>query len=466
MADEMEREKARQRVTDAMVRKAKAGQVTGGRCFGYDNVRIDASSVVRRVNAAEAAVVRQIFTLSAQGSGLKQIAHRLNEAGALAPCAQQARPAGWAPSSVREILYRELYRGRIVWNRTRKRDAWGRKAQTARPEAEWITTDMPAIRIVSEEQWRATHVRLGARRALYAPEAVGDAGGFAGRKTGGGIKYLLSRLARCGVCGSGFAMRSRSHGATRNYRYGCVCNWNRGRRACANNREVPLTTADATVIGALEADLLRPAVIDAAIERVIAACETADDVTERRRALDREIARLDRELENLVAAVAVGGDAPRLMAGMRDRETRKVEAEAERDGLAHAPASVLNATEIRRRLRAKVADCRALLAGDVAGARRLLELLLDGFIVFTPAKNRSGFDAYQVRIPLRLDRVFDAVICQDVWRPRADPRCIGDGWSSWCFARRNVQLGLVLASPTGEADVWQTPVKAPVLRVA
>ena len=34
-ADELEREKARQRVTDAMTRKARAGHVTGGQCFGY-----------------------------------------------------------------------------------------------------------------------------------------------------------------------------------------------------------------------------------------------------------------------------------------------------------------------------------------------------------------------------------------------------------------------------------------------
>src|SRR5204863_427960 len=39
-ADELEREKARQRVTDAMQRKARAGHVTGGRCFGYQNVEI------------------------------------------------------------------------------------------------------------------------------------------------------------------------------------------------------------------------------------------------------------------------------------------------------------------------------------------------------------------------------------------------------------------------------------------
>ena len=39
MADEMERERARQRTYDAMVQKARAGHVTGGVVFGYDNVR-------------------------------------------------------------------------------------------------------------------------------------------------------------------------------------------------------------------------------------------------------------------------------------------------------------------------------------------------------------------------------------------------------------------------------------------
>src|SRR5580765_6829557 len=39
-ADEMERDKARQRTADAMLRKALAGHVTGGRTFGYDNVDV------------------------------------------------------------------------------------------------------------------------------------------------------------------------------------------------------------------------------------------------------------------------------------------------------------------------------------------------------------------------------------------------------------------------------------------
>ena len=53
-----------------MVRKAKAGHVTGGRVFGYDNVRTEAGHVERRVNEAEADVVRRIFHFSAEGHGL------------------------------------------------------------------------------------------------------------------------------------------------------------------------------------------------------------------------------------------------------------------------------------------------------------------------------------------------------------------------------------------------------------
>jgi site-specific DNA recombinase len=115
-ADELEREKARQRTADAMMRRAKAGYVTGGRCFGYDNVEILGaggvrSHVERRINEDEAAVVRRIFELATAGAGLARIARTLNAKAALAPRSQRGRPVGWAMSSVREVLFRDLYRG-------------------------------------------------------------------------------------------------------------------------------------------------------------------------------------------------------------------------------------------------------------------------------------------------------------------------------------------------------------------
>ena len=76
-ADELEREKARQRTYDAMRRKAEAGQVTGGRVFGYDNVRVAGAGVRREINETEAAVVRRIFELCVHGHGQSRIAKAL-----------------------------------------------------------------------------------------------------------------------------------------------------------------------------------------------------------------------------------------------------------------------------------------------------------------------------------------------------------------------------------------------------
>ena len=102
-ADELEREKARQRTYDAMRGKALAGHVTGGRLFGYDNVRTDGGPVVRIINEAEASVVRLIFELCAEGYGQSRIAKRLNEDGAVSPRPQQGRrlPPGPRPRSTK-----------------------------------------------------------------------------------------------------------------------------------------------------------------------------------------------------------------------------------------------------------------------------------------------------------------------------------------------------------------------------
>src|SRR5262249_58293242 len=86
-ADELEREKARQRTYDTMVRRAQQRHVTGGRVFGYANVEIQLpdgrrSHVERRINETEAAVVRRVFELCAQGRGKVTVAKLLNAAGA------------------------------------------------------------------------------------------------------------------------------------------------------------------------------------------------------------------------------------------------------------------------------------------------------------------------------------------------------------------------------------------------
>ena len=67
-----------------MLRKARAGHVTGGRVFGYVNVDVIGpegrrSYVERRINDDEAAVVPRIFRMCADGAGLTRITKILND---------------------------------------------------------------------------------------------------------------------------------------------------------------------------------------------------------------------------------------------------------------------------------------------------------------------------------------------------------------------------------------------------
>jgi site-specific DNA recombinase len=199
-ADELERQKAGLRVYDAMRRKAAAGQVTGGRVFGYDNLEVlgangERSHVERRINEAEAAVIRRMFELCAAGAGLTRITKTLNAEGVPAPRPQLGRPHAWATSSVRAVLRRPLYKGEVVWNRTRKRDRWGQHRQHARPEAEWMRTPAPALRIVSEDLWARAHAEL-AGRAKRSTRAAAVATGHRGTCSPG------SRAARSAAAGS------------------------------------------------------------------------------------------------------------------------------------------------------------------------------------------------------------------------------------------------------------------------
>ena len=93
--------------------------------------------VERVIEPAEADVVRRIFGLAAQGLGFKRIAATLNGERALAPAPRRTgRPRGWAPSSIREILNRELYRGVAVWNRRQKIVRSGSRKLRARASGE------------------------------------------------------------------------------------------------------------------------------------------------------------------------------------------------------------------------------------------------------------------------------------------------------------------------------------------
>ena len=116
-------------------------------------------------------------------------------------------------------------------------------------------------------------------------------------------------------------VRSRRHGTGSQHYYGCAWHQERG-PVCANGRDVPMFDADAIVIEALLEDVLSPDMLrDAVAEAVALVCGPARDPTPTR-SIQREIAKLERERQNYIAAIGAGGQLAGLLDALRDREQR------------------------------------------------------------------------------------------------------------------------------------------------
>jgi site-specific DNA recombinase len=433
-ADELEREKARQRTADALHRKATAGHVTGGRVFGYDNVEVTSQEgkrerVERRVNEAEAVIVRRIFALCAAGKGFDTIAKMLNGERALAPTPRRKeRPQWWAASSVRELLHRPLYRGEIVWNKTKKRDRWGRKTYTARPESEWVRREAPELRIVSEELWTDAHARLEKLRALYLRANDGKLHGRP--ENGTESKYLFTGLLTCGSCGGPMVVvsRARSKWATmspRQFAYACWYNRSRGESKCKNNLWAPMDIADEAVISSLEKRLLHPAVVRRTFEKAVAALQPSQDATEATaKRLRVETAQVEKELTNLTQAIALGGELGALVAKVKERERQRASLQAELTALENLrSAGAVDAEQLSADVSERLTDWHGALRREPPVARQILRKVLNGRLVFDPREDEDGARFYQFSVPATLARLIDGTAAKRLVAPTGPVRC-------------------------------------------
>ena len=176
---------------------------TGGRCYGYNNVTYG-DGVRLQVSPTEAPIVRRIFGMAADGFSLRTIAKTLNREQVPSPRPRSGKQyATWCPTAIREMLRRDLYIGRIVWNRSRfvKQPGSNKRLRRDRPESEWRVIEQPEPRIIAEDLWKRVQSRLtwvaetfglGRRERLYHRAASSQ--------------YLLTGFLKCGACGANLAI--------------------------------------------------------------------------------------------------------------------------------------------------------------------------------------------------------------------------------------------------------------------
>jgi len=355
-----------------------AGFNPGGRAYGFRRVarfddRGEAIAGLREIDEEEAAIVRRIFAEFVDGRSPREIATRLNAEAIVGPSG-----GAWSAASINGdrvrgngILQNDLYRGLLVFNRTRRTyDPQSRKKRIrVRPEAEWTVRPAPELRIVSDDLWSS----VSARRARFDGTRAEQQ-----RRP----KRLLSGLAKCGCCGGNYVVIGPE-------KWGCGNHRQQG--TCANGRTIQTHMLERRVLDGLQQQLIDPDVVrEVVLEYHRASSLRAGQLDKERRSAERRRDQAKGRVERLLRAVTDGGSE---FAEIRDAlERARSDVAAAETALADTSAGGIIALHpnIAEEYRRSVADLRQLLDGTGEESRRSAQRLrsLIDRVVISP--NQSG----------------------------------------------------------------------------
>jgi site-specific DNA recombinase len=298
--------------------RVEVGKSGGGVSFGYRIVRTFKDGVVstgeREVVCEEADIVRRIFRDYAAGISPRQIAKELNREGLRGP-----RGALWSSSTIHGnprrgvgILHNELYIGRMVWNKLRylKDPDSGKRVSRPNPEAEWVISQVPGLRIVDDDLWQAVQARYaGIQRKWTTAEPAKRFNQFVRPK------YLFTGMTKCGECGAGFVVYYRD-------RLGCFGTRERG--TCTNKLTISREEVEERVLTALQEKLLREDFFEEFCRGFTKEMNRLR--MEQRASLSgarRELERVKRDVQRLIQAIKDGLTGPDLKAEWNGLQERK-----------------------------------------------------------------------------------------------------------------------------------------------
>jgi hypothetical protein len=260
------------------------------------------------------------------------------------------------------MLRRELYTGRVVWNRSRfvKAPGSNKRLRRERPMSEWRIVERPELRIVDEALWDRVQKRIeriaeqfkGKRPGLYNRAATSP--------------YLLTGFLKCSSCGASLAIvTGRSKGGRG--KYGCPQNFYRG--ACSNRLKESADLVENRLLAGLQHSVLQPEVVNYAMqefERQLGA--SLSDLSNSIERMRQRSNAIQQELDRLIGAVASVGHSPTLVKAIHDREQELSEITGKL--IAPEPESVsARMSRIRQFVSDRLWNIRELLYADVPRAK-------------------------------------------------------------------------------------------------
>jgi site-specific DNA recombinase len=372
--------------------QAMKGFSCGGRTYGYRNVPIEDPNrkdeygrplivaVRREVIEEQAKWVNFIFESYADGNSPRWIAHELNKNSVPA-----THGGKWAASAIHGhmktntgLLNNEIYIGRSVWNRSQwvKDPDSGNRRRLMRPESDWVVTNQPELRIVSDELWSAVKVRQKAQyeKGLAKRQEMHD-----GARIGAGPKYLFSGLLKCGCCGANYIL-------TDYYRYGCAWNRDRGESVCTNSVRIPRKLLESKLLSAIKVDLFTAEGLEwfqREVKRVLAEkkSKNAPNLTlVKKRLLD-----IEKEIENIMNAIKAGIITSTVKGELEKAETSRRMLKEQIEMTGHkSPEIALSPEMLKEAFGERINSLEDMSSLHIAKARRHIGAMVGKTITLRP----------------------------------------------------------------------------------
>ncbi len=331
--------------------RVEAGFSGGGNAYGYDIVPGPGGDRgARRINQAEAQVIQRIHEEYADGKSPRRIAFALNGDGIPGPAGKD-----WGPSTINGnaargtgILNNELYIGRLVWNRLRyvKTPDTGKRISKPNPPNEWVIHDVPDLRIVSQNAWDAVKARQIKVKKSTRPDLKKNRPFWERTRP----KYLLSGLMKCGACGGSYTKISANL-------FGCATARNKG--TCANRLNIRRDHLESIILDGLKQKLMDPDLYKIFVSEFTEELNRlhgnrGSDIA----AMKSALARLERQIDKLVMAIAEGADAMALNTKIKELEERQSRLTSELADQVDDPPPLVhpNLAELYRRKVSRLAD--------------------------------------------------------------------------------------------------------------
>lgn len=287
------------------------------------------------INEREAESVRLIFDMYNSGYIQSKIVDELNIRGYKTKLGTAFRK-----NSIQSILANEKYTGVYIYNRSAKRDAFGkRNSHASKDESEILKIEGGMPQIISKEVFAQAQAIMCSRRKAPGSNKAKE-------------NYLLTGLIKCGCCGKNYnGNRRKPKNKPLYVSYRCSHRSVTRSKEC-ENKEIRKEYIEEYVLSELERKIFNDESIQYLVEGINRNLQKKNQVNdEKKEVIVKELKEIEAQIGNIVTAIASGFMQEEFKVKMDELKERKAELEFKK--------AQIKSSEIEQRITEE--DVRGLL---------------------------------------------------------------------------------------------------------